>query len=223
MTQLLAGLTLPFLSSLLLVAPAACVEDRVDPIDDPAPVAVPADAIRSQQGAVATVGDCQVGVVSVASDHAVVSTFKEGAPETRQKVRKGQLLVACGALHRLVGLETGPGTGTVGNTGNAVLIDRKPASGVSVKPGSLVLTVEGTVTAIGPAKLGLKDLAVALKDGRPRAQLKVIQSGAADRAADVAAGDLLDLGPAKHKVLDIKTADAATGIPGWIEIEGTAS
>jgi hypothetical protein len=223
MTHLLAGLTL----SLLFVAPAGCVEDRIEPIDgtptEPAPAAVPPDAIRTQQGAVAPIGQCQVGVVSVAADHAILFTSKEGAPDSRQKVRKGQLLVACGALHRLVGLEAGPGSGPVGNTGNAVLIDRKPAAGVSLKPGSLVLTIEGTLTAIGAAKLGLRELAIALEGGRPRARLKVTQPGAPDKAAEVGTGDLLEIGPARHKVLDVKSADAATGVPGWIEIEGTAT
>jgi hypothetical protein len=226
MNDLLAATTVAF----LMFAPAGCDETMTgDPMNpsnpsnpgQPMEVAVPPDAIRAQQGAVATVGDCRVGIAAVGNDYAVVDTFKEGQPETNQKLREGQLLVACGALHRVVGFQFSAGTSAPGGSGRAVLFDRRAAEGVKLSPGSVVLTVDGAVTGIGAAKIGLKELAIVEKDGATRAQFKVTQKSVADRGVDARAGDVIELGPTRHKILDVKAADAATGVPGWVEIEGT--
>jgi hypothetical protein len=183
---------------------------------------VPPDAIAALEGAVATIGPCRVGVVLVANDHAVFATFREGTPETRQKVRKGQLLAACGALHRLVGFQFLGSSGAPGGSGRSALIDPRPAAGIALSAGSIVLTVEGTVSRIGPAAVGLKELALEDRNGRPSARLKVTRANEPERLVEAAAGELLELGPARHRVLDIKNPDATLGVPGWIEISGTA-
>jgi hypothetical protein len=223
---------------------SACSEGR-DPAPLPAKVAVevPGDAgaatadpgaepdaepgaepIKAYQATVVMVGDCGVGVVRVASDYADVDTFVNGVAQSSQRfLRERQLVVTCGALHRVVGFSFGEGEMVPGSAGRALLLDANPAAGVTLKPGSLVLTLDGWVRGVGAAQATLKGLSISMQAGRPMARFRISLRDGSEQGGFGGPGDLVDIAAAHHRIVDVAPPDMARGIPGWVEIEGTAT
>ena len=198
-------------------------ETKPTPPDQPDPMAaLPKDAIRATEGTVATIGDCRCGIVSITKDEATIATFVPGWPETKQRLRPGQLLNACGTLHRVLAFKFGPSSGNPGGSGASVVIDRQPTTTVKLAPGAITLSIGGDLGPVGPGKVILKGLSITGQPGALVARFTARQDGN-ERAVEARVGDSLELGPARHKVLDLKAPDAALGIPGWIEIASTAN
>jgi hypothetical protein len=199
---------------------------EVGSVDTMATISSSGDQTTATPGAVFTLGACRIGVISmtrtaddVFADVVAMDDAAEGAKiENRQRVRAGQLLVACDAVHRIVGF-TPPG-GDI-----RMHVDKKPAAGVGLAPGTIVLAIEGMVRVGDGAGTELSDLAITQEGGSVAARFKV--SGRAlgmPPVTEVQAkvGDLVTISGGRHRVIAIRPRDEAAGMPGWIEIEAKA-
>jgi hypothetical protein len=188
-------------------------------------VDVPGVPIKAYQGTVVMVGDCGVGIVRVASDYADVDTFAGGiggeARSSQRWLREGQLVVACGALHRVQGFAFDDAGDGEGHSGRALLLDPVPAKGPRLQAGSVVLTLDGVVRAVGPAQVTLKNLSITMQSGRAMARFR-FRGHDGDEASVVGGpGDLVEIAGARHSVVAVAPPDMAIGIPGWVELDGT--
>jgi hypothetical protein len=200
-----------------MVAPANPGVETMPNPPEPGSI-IPEDAIQATQGTVATIGGCACGIAEVSSDHAVVSTASPEWPETKQRLRKGELLNACGALHRVLGFGSRGSSGRPGGSGRFVAFDRQATTTVALKPGAMTLGLGGDIGPFGPGNVILKELAISGSAGMQVARFKVRYQGS-ERELEARVGDQLELGSTRHRLLDIKPPDATLGIPGWIEIE----
>jgi hypothetical protein len=187
-------------------------------------VDVPAEAIKAYQGTVVTVGGCGIAIVRVASDYADVDTLAGidgGVSSSQRWLREGQLVVACGALHRVQGFAFDEGGAGASSSGRAVLLESTPAPRPRLRPGSIVLTVDGILRDVGPGQVMLKGLSITVESGRPLARFRVRGRDGDERGAVGGPGDVVDIAAAHHHIIDVAPVDPATGVPGWVELEGT--
>jgi hypothetical protein len=216
------------LVGLALVAGACSPAPAPSMKPDPIAVEVPGQQtsgaepvpIKAYQATVVAVGDCGVSVVRVATDYVDLDTAKEASPQSSLRwLREGQLAVLCGTLHRVLGLvfDEMPAPDS---TGRAVLLDGNPAPTPQLQPGSVILTLDGIVRDVGPDKVVLKGLSLAMQAGRAMARFRVTARDGSEQGALGGAGDLVAIGATQHRIVAVEPADKATGIPGWVEIEG---
>jgi hypothetical protein len=181
---------------------------------------------EARPGAVFTLGTCRIGVISmtrtaddVFADVVAMDDAGVGAKvENRQRVRTGQLLVACDAVHRIVGFT--PAGGDI-----RMLVDQKPAAGVGLAPGTIVLAVEGIVRVQDGTGTELSDLVITQEAGSAVARFKVAGRGLGiPPVTEVQAkvGDLVTISGGRHRVIAIRPRETALGLPGWIEIDAKA-
>jgi hypothetical protein len=197
--------------------PIARVPGAEQPGSSPTPSSSrPPAPVLAYQGTVATLGDCGVGVARVDSDFADFYTYAGGITQSSQRwVRQGQLLVACGVPHRLLGFvfeEAGT---------RAVVLDGNPVATVNVPAGAVVLTVDGVVNEVGPEKVTLKALSIAMQGPRPIARFRVALRDGREQGAIGGAGDSIEIASVPHRIIEVAPADAAAGIPGWVQIDGS--
>ena len=178
------------------------------PSDDVTPAPVTA-----YQGTVAMLGDCGVGIARVDSDYADLFTYAAGRIVSAQRwLRLGQLLVACGTLHRVLGFVFEPGRA-------GVVLDGHAMRTTKISPGAVVLTLDGLALEVGPGRVSLKGLVIENQAERVVARFRVVLGDGHEQAAMGAAGDVIQIGSSRHQILEVRPIDIARGIPGWMEIQ----
>jgi hypothetical protein len=173
-------------------------------------------SIKIDQGLVATIHECRVGV-GVDSDQAVISAWRDGSIEQTQVVRKGQLLVACGVIYRLYEVLHERDSDWPSRRGTAVILDLSSPRRPLLHRDSVVLTLSGDVRHVGPHDALLKELSFARTRRGLSARFTVTIGEAATSVAGVA-GDLIAIGPARYRIAAILPPDPKTGVPGWVEL-----
>jgi len=177
-----------------------------------------AGSTKSYSNWVLTVGECRVGIGDVVQDVAQLITWADRESfGTTQYVRKGQLLVVCGGLHRLREIVHEPGNGMPGGSGDGVIIDEDPEKASSLHPGTIVLTLGGEVRQLGPRKAILKELAL-VKTRRGLSARFVVRMNDIETSMSGVVGDYITIGPERYRIVAVTPPNAASGIPGWVEL-----
>jgi hypothetical protein len=184
------------------------------------PADQPAAPVTVYQGTVAMFGDCGIGVARVDSDYADIYTYAAGVMQSSQRwLRQGHVLLACGVPHRVLGFLFEDEV-AAGSSGRALLLDGNPMAGALVKPGAVVLTMDGVVHDVGPQKVTLRGLSIAMQGPRPTARFRILLHDGREEGAIGGAGDSIEIASVRHRIIEVKLPDAVVGIPGWIQIEG---
>jgi F0F1-type ATP synthase membrane subunit c/vacuolar-type H+-ATPase subunit K len=188
---------------------------------EPQAAALP-DPVMAYQGTVTMVGGCGVGVARVESDFADLYTYVgDVAQSSIRWVREGQVVVACGVPHRMLGFVFQPEPANAANpgSGRAIVLDANPATTVKVAPGAVVLTLDGVINEFGAARASLKDLTIVLQGPRPVARFRAASRDGQEQVVTGGAGDSIEIAGVRHSIIDVSPADAAAGIPGWVQID----
>lgn len=191
----------------------------------------PLDATEIRSGTVSRIGaTCRVGAVAVRSDGVLLSVAwddpaAEVTTESRQDVKWGGLLAACGGLYRAV----------THRPGGYAVFEAKPVAppaGTSLRSDGLVVTLGGEGVII-PRVLNGPDLVAKVVDitgasagGTTAAtlELDVYVSGESPgrktqrETRTVKAGDALTTSRGKYSVLSIVPPAPDQGIVGWVEL-----
>jgi hypothetical protein len=211
----------------LLALPACGQEPAQSMLPGQVAVEIPHDPIKAFQGTVVMVGACGVGIVRVASDYADVDTFAGGvdgdARSSQRWLREGELVVACGTLHRVQGFAFDEAGEAAGHSGRALLLDPVPAASPRLQAGSVVLTLDGVLRGVGPSQVTLKNLSITMQSGRPVARFRIRAHDGSDEGAVGGPGDVVEIAGAHHHIVAVAPPDMDAGIPGWVELEGTPS
>jgi hypothetical protein len=183
----------------------------------------PAGVTKAHSGRVWTVGTCSVGIGDISKDVAQLITWGDrDSFATTQYVRKDQFLVVCGALHRVRGIVHEPGNDMPGGSGDAAIIEIHPQRTSTLHPGSIVLTLGGKVSQLGPRKAILKELTL-VSTRRGLSARFVVRLDEIEIWVSGAAGDSITIGPERYRVVAVTPPNAASGVPGWVELAPPAT
>jgi hypothetical protein len=200
--------------------------------DDTAVPVAGARTAELRQGTTLTLGACRLGLVAVTTgSEGPAAHIAVAHPATRTEVtlpvRRGQLLPACGGLHRVREVVAGPASARPGAGSSSVVLEleRAPTPAVGFLVDSAVLAPGGR-TQLGGATLELVSV-TAGPGGRARAHVESWpgRTARADaradqiRGVDLGAEDVLELAGKRHRVRSLVPPDARAGVPGWLEIE----
>lgn len=163
--------------------------------------------------------NCQGGVVLANQEGCQVSVVINDSGnrpviESRQRIKWGQLLAACGGLYRAVSHQSG----------GVAVFDKAPVgppAGVRFRSDSLVVSLAGSGSVrIPPASA--RDFLVTLTavgaDGVATVELDTT-GGKGREVLTLKAGDSFTAGAGKYRVLAVVPPREDKGIPGWIEID----
>jgi hypothetical protein len=179
--------------------------------------------VPAYQGTVARLGSCGVGVARIESDFADFYTYVGDVAQSSQRwVRQGQVIVACGIPHRLLGFvfPSEPADPAHPASGRAVVLDANPAATVKLSAGAVVLTLDGVVNEFGAARSSLKDLSIVLQDQRPVARFRAALRDGQEQVITGGSGDSIEIAGVRHSIIEVALPDDAAGIPGWVQIDG---